>query len=371
MADGLSEPVFLLAAAAALALACRALRRGSVGAFTLAGLCSGLAYLTRPEGALIAGLTGLVLLGMQASARWRRPWRTVLLGGAGLAAAAAAVGGPFAWTIGGLTTKPTANDVIQHAVAEPPADPAGHAAGPVHAVWWPSNGSLPSQRTWWGLLALLEMLSRGFFYGYWVPVLLGLWWFRDRFRLVPGAWLLALLCLSLALLLYRVAQLLGYLSDRHMLLIILSGSYPGAAALARVAGRLAGPGRWSTVLLAAAVLGPLPRTLEPLHADRIAFRTAGCWLAAHTLPGDAILDPYGWAYYYAGRVFTEGLAPLPDGRPPVRYLVLDQSPNKRTRLPEQKGAEWMAKHFGRLWKTWQVPHGKTWTEVAVYELEGE
>jgi hypothetical protein len=372
MADGLSEPLFLLAAAAALAFACRALRSGSAPAFTLAGLCSGLAYLTRPEGALVAGITGLVLLGMQAYPRWRRPWRRFLLGGAGLVVGAAAVGGPFAWTIGGPTTKPTANDLIKKATAEPPPAAAGPgcATGPVQAVWWPANDSLPSQRHWWGLVALLAMLSRGFFYAYWVPALLGLWWFRDRFRLIPGVWVLALLCLTLALLLYRVAQLLGYLSDRHMLLIILSGSYFAAAALARVAGKVAGRGRWSAVLLAAAVLGPLPRTLEPPHADRTAFRTVGHWLAAHTLPGDAVLDPYQWAYYYAGRVFTEGAAALPASRPPVCYLVLDQSPNKKTRLPEQKGAELMARHFGKLMQTWQVPHGKTCTEVAVYELQG-
>ena len=75
MADGLSEPLFLLASAAALVFACRALRLGSAAAFALAGLCSGLAYLVRRRRRSIAAMTGLVLLGMQAVPRRRRPWR--------------------------------------------------------------------------------------------------------------------------------------------------------------------------------------------------------------------------------------------------------------------------------------------------------
>jgi 4-amino-4-deoxy-L-arabinose transferase-like glycosyltransferase len=371
MADGLSEPVFLLAAAAALVAAGRALRGGSPLAFALAGLCSGMAYLTRPEGALIACLTGVVLLGMQAAPRWRRPWGQVLLGGACLTAGAAAVGGPFAWTIGGLTTKPTANDLLRHLAEPPPAPaPAACGTGPVLAVWWPDEASPPSHRLWWGLGALLAVLSRGFCHFYWLPALLGLWWFRDRWRQAPVAWVMVLLCLSLAVLLYRVAQLKGYLSERHTLLILLCGSYFSAAGLARMAGCLAGGRPWSVALLAASLLAPLPRTLEPLHADRTVFRTAGRWLAEHTLPGDEVLDPYRWAYYYAGCVFTDGQEPSPAGRPPACYLVLDQSPNKKTHLEEHRGAEYMARHFGRLIKTWRQPFGSTWAEVGVYELSG-
>jgi hypothetical protein len=305
---------------------------------------------------------------MQAAPRWRRPWGQVLLGGACLTAGAAAVGGPFAWTIGGLTTKPTANDLLQHLTQPPPA-PAARGTGPVLAVWFPDEASPPSRRLWWGLGALLAVLSRGFCHFYWLPALLGLWWFRDRWRQAPIAWVMALLCLGLAVLLYRVAQLKGYLSDRHTLLILLCGSYYSAAGLARMAGCLA-RGPWSGTLLAASLLAPLPRTLEPLHADRVVFRTAGRWLADHTLPGDEVLDPYRWAYYYAGCVFTEGQEPSPAGRPPACYLVLDQSPNKKTHLEEHRGAEYMARHFGRLIETWRQPFGSTWTEVGVYELSG-
>src|SRR5262249_45727200 len=49
MADGLSDSLFLLWAATGLVFAARALRTGSLPGFALAGLATGLAYLTRPE----------------------------------------------------------------------------------------------------------------------------------------------------------------------------------------------------------------------------------------------------------------------------------------------------------------------------------
>src|SRR5579884_3271912 len=66
LADGLSEPLFLLLTASALLCAVRALRGSALTWYGLAGLFSGLAYLTRPEGALTAAATGAVLLASQA-----------------------------------------------------------------------------------------------------------------------------------------------------------------------------------------------------------------------------------------------------------------------------------------------------------------
>jgi hypothetical protein len=232
-------------------------------------------------------------------------------------------------------------------------------------------------------MSLLEVLSKGFFYVFWAPALLGLWWFRDRFRLVPGTWVLALLCATLGLLLYRVAQLMGYLSDRHTLVIVLAGSYfavaafdrvgrRGADLLARWRPRLAGTpwadGRWwSLALLLAATVSCLPRTLERLHAERTGFRAAGYWLAEHSLPGDLVLDPYCWAHYFAGRVFTEGVEGLEAHQPPVQYLVVEVSENKHTRLPEHHNAMVLT-HYGKEIHRWKVRRGKDRAAVVVYEL---
>ena len=67
------------------------------------------------------------------------------------------------------------------------------------------------------------MLSKAFFFVLWIPALIGLVYFRDRFRTVPGAWMLLLLCVLLGGLLYRVAVRMGYLSDRHTILILACG----------------------------------------------------------------------------------------------------------------------------------------------------
>src|SRR5439155_10473909 len=85
LADGLSEAVFLLFATSAMLWSVRALRRPRAGKdFALAGFFGGLAYLTRPEGALIVLATGLVLLAGQAVSGWRRSRRDLLLCGSAL-----------------------------------------------------------------------------------------------------------------------------------------------------------------------------------------------------------------------------------------------------------------------------------------------
>jgi hypothetical protein len=375
MADGLSEPLFLLGCAAALAFACHALRRGSVVSFSFAGLFGGLAYLTRPEGLFLPAFTGIVLLLAQAVPRWRHPWRRVLAGGTALTLGTLLLAGPFVCAIGGLTSKHTPGEILKNggvgaqniegrsSVHEPPGSP-------LWAVWWNEGKAPAAARVWWGFTTFLTVLSKAFFYVYWVPALVGLWWFRDRFRLVPGAWVMALSCATLAYFLYRVAQVMGYLSDRHTLLIVLCGGYFAVAALARLGeglARLTGV-RWgATAVLALAVASPLPRTLETLHFERAGFRTAGAWLAEHTLPGDFVFDPYCWANYYAGRVFTEGLVGLKRQQPPISYLVLEKSANKHTRLPEHIAAEKMAP-YGKVAQSWKVPRGKEEAEVVIYQL---
>jgi hypothetical protein len=387
MGDGLSEPFFLLGASTALVFACNALRRGSLVSFALAGAFSGLAYLTRPEGLLIAGLTGIVLLSLQISRRWHRPRRRVLAGGICLALGTVAVGGPYAWTIGGLTVKHTAkqlgNDAFGGLMAHGAAPPSFHS-GPMLAVWWEQGDTtLADQRAWWSLMSLLEMLSKAFFYFFWAPALLGLWLFRDRFRVVPGTWVLALLCAIVTFLLYRVAKVLGYLSDRHALLIVLGGNYFAVAALdwlgqsaagllRRIRPSLIGTSwvdgrRWSIGVLLAGTLCLLPRTLERLHVERSGFREAGSWLAQHTLPGDFVLDPYCWAHYFAGRVFTEGVEGLPAQQPAVWYLVVEESANKHTRLREHQ-ASLVLRHYGKPIRHWDVFRGKEPAKIVVYEV---
>ena len=400
MGDALSDTLFLLCACTGLWLATVALRRRSTGLFALTGLAGGLAYWTRPEGALVVAATGLVILGMQKTPR-RQSWRKVLIQGSALSLTALASITPYMILIGGLTVKNTPNLMINQQRPDAdwenrlrpqlpqPAEPQARAPRHRHSRaprWngdWLTTGFTrpgsvllaawfgPGDRTFdklaneitnlnelanyrqssrylWALKVFVYETGKGFFYVVWLPMLLGLWWRRDRFLVVPGVWVTLLVCLPLAVLLYFMAEKMGYLSDRHLLLIILCGSFWAVAGtfllgekLARGASRLWPTlaergwtdGRtWSLGLLLMMALAPMPRTLARLHSERAGFRSLGRWLAENTLPGDFIEDPYCWAYYYAGRVFVEGSRDLPVRKSSCFYVVLEQSKNRHARL---------------------------------------
>jgi hypothetical protein len=402
MADGLSEGVFLLFAVTALALATASLRTGSILGFALSGASGGLAYLTRPEGLVIPAAAGLTLLAVQLFARWRRPWRRVLACGAALAIAALIVSGPYMVLIRGLTVKNTGNYLMQEPVAriEPPttgaqpcatavsavlsnpitADTAvAHGRGPVFAVWWYGHPSDTAGRALWGLETLGEVLGKAFFFVFWVPALAGLAFFHRVFRTHPGAWMVLLVCAILAYLLYRVACGVGYLSDRHSILILACGVLWAAAALDAAGAWAAGlltrarptaagnwwaDGRaWAAALLVVAAAAPLARTLEPLHGDRGGFRIAGQWLAAHADPGDQVFDPFGWAAYYAGRDFRMG----EPQNVACNYVVLEAGAKHPSHLASLNEANEAAKTGSEKCR-FPAGRGADGADVVVYKL---
>ncbi len=57
--------------------------------------------------------------------------------------------------------------------------------------------------------------------------------------------------------------------------------------------------RWGIVLGGLVVIGAAMQ-LRPEHLSRAGHRDAGRWLAAHTQPGEAILDTRGWAAFVSG-----------------------------------------------------------------------
>ncbi|HTU88918.1 MAG TPA: glycosyltransferase family 39 protein [Gemmataceae bacterium] len=428
MGDALSDTFFLLFACTGLWLASRALRKRSLWLFALTGFSGALAYWTRPEGALVVAAAGLVLVGVQWSRSWRQTWRNMLLQGSALSLPALVVMAPYMLLIGGLTVKNTPNLMINQQRPDadwenrlrpqppPNAEPQTRATQPssvlLAAFFGPGDRTFdrlaneitnlhdlanhrPASRYLWALKAFVFETGKGFFYVVWLPVVLGLWWRRDRFLVVPGVWVTLLVCLPLAVLLFLMAEKMGYLSDRHLLLIILCGTYWAVAGTfllgeklalgaARLWPTLAGRGwtdgrTWSFALLLLFVLAPLPRTLARLHAERSGFRSLGHWLAKNTMPGDYIEDPYCWAYYYAGRVFVEGRPDLPVHKPSCFYVVLEKSKNRHTRLVSlQKAVEKIlaqkeAKvvhaldvrrgHEKATLQVWQVPGAYQWSPM--------
>jgi hypothetical protein len=373
MGDGLSEPLFLLLAATALLGAARGLRTGAAVWFAVAGLFGGLAYLTRPEGLLLVAAAGLVLLALTLLGRWRGGGRHFLLCGAAMTAALLAVALPYMLTIGGLTVKPSARDVA----GLPKIEAAAETALPL-ATWKP--GWQPGAHGgWnWAVPAVGAALAHGFFFVLWLPALLGLVWHRGLFGRSPAAWLLLLTAAAVVTAVGKVAEHLAYVSDRHLALVLLAGFYWAAAGLVLLGDGLAARlQRWRPAnvrpeaagwllgglvpLLACAV--PLVKTLEVLHEDRLGFRQAGAWLAENANPDDVIVDPFRWAEYYAGRTLREPRDGGQTGLRPSAYVVVEESANGHSHLPEAAEALQLAQK-GQLVKSWQAPRGR----VAVYEV---
>ncbi|MFL5240748.1 MAG: glycosyltransferase family 39 protein [Gemmataceae bacterium] len=396
LADGLSEATFLLFAITAVLFAAKALRSRSLFLFGICGLLSGLAYLVRPEGALVAGSTALVLIGMQAAVRWRQTWVQLGLSGFCLLLGWCLVAAPYMHAIGGFTVKLSSKFMLDPSLKlSPPAppdvvwqepEPAGfcgpYAGSHLLAVWL--NDAKSSSLTS-GLRALGFEVAKGFGFLAWIPALSGMWWFRDRLRFHPGSWVLVLIAGALWMLLWRLAAVVGYVSERHTILLILFGCYPAVAVLLKLGQRITvnlktygrrlekpyfssainfgfGPG----LLVIAFLVSFLPKSFEPLHANRSGFRDAGFWLVEHTHSCDRVLDPYCWTHYYAGRVFQEGnpQEPLP-GYKPLCYVVLELSGNAHLRLNDIPAAKQLASE-GRLVYEWEGARKKDLCIVQVY-----
>jgi 4-amino-4-deoxy-L-arabinose transferase-like glycosyltransferase len=296
--DGLNEATYLLFAVTALGLAWLALRRRAAIWFGLCGVCGGLAYLIRPEGALIVVVTALVLVAGQSVAGWRRPWTSVLSGMAALLLCAVVIGGPLYLLSGRIILKPSGK-VLESSEATPvlPENvPAarqqiseGSVSGsPLWAVWW-----IDERQTWptldwrWGTQAVLHEAIKGFYHVLWLPALFGLMWFWRRTSSEPGAWVIGLVCLGIFGLLLRLASMMGYVSDRHMLLIVLCGCFWIVAGLevwtqwlAKFARRWVEPARavpWGCgILVVMAIVTAIPQTvraaaLRPKRISRSGF----------------------------------------------------------------------------------------------------
>jgi hypothetical protein len=386
LADGLSEALFFLFAATALWLAVVALDRRSPWPFAGAGAFGALAYLTRPEGALIVAATGAVLVALQARRATRRPWGNFALSAASLGLATLLLAGPFVLTVRGLTPTYTGNELLPKVGAErQPADSSDRGAAAslrpeVFGVYWPGDiagaGADADKRMGWGLTTLLGELWKGSFYVLGLPAALALWWRRDHFRLVPGAWVLAVVCGVMLLLLYLLAVRMGYLSERHTLLILFCGGYWAAAGLllagdwlaARLPARRGARADWlSPVFVVLACAAGATRTLEPLHGERTGFREAGRWLAEHAGPSDKIDDPYAWAKYYAGRYFTEEAPPHVPGTRHSVYVVVEWSANKHPRLPPESNMQYVFEHGERI-NSWPVRRGRETAEIVLYHV---
>jgi hypothetical protein len=385
LSDALSEGVFLLLIATGLWLALQAFRTGSRVRFAACGLCSGLAYLTRPEGVLLVAATGMVLLGLQLAPARRRPWSQVASCAAALVVAALAVSSPYMAVIRNFTNKTTGLEILEGASSkrlDSPARPtltviplAVYGADSKDFDFWKHHA--------WCLKSVGLEIMKGYHYIAWFPALLGLVWYRRRLWEVPGAWVLIVLMVLDLVVLWRVAFVAGYVAQRHSLLTVMVSLFWAVAMMMTIVAALVAALRrlallstteklwtkaeaWSMLLLLGLAVSGLPKTLEPLHRNRAGFHAAGQWLAARIQPGEQILDPFCWAEYYAGQVHEQVLHPTPFGRP--TYVVLGGSKNEHERLPAVPAARFFAAE-GTLVYHWPIkPAQSTAEEVLVYQI---
>ncbi|HEX5445875.1 MAG TPA: glycosyltransferase family 39 protein, partial [Pirellulales bacterium] len=184
---------------------------------------------------------------------------------------------------------------------------------------------------------LVEELAQTLHYGLGALAIAGLWLWRRRLH-TPLDRFMQLLCAALLLASLSVAARSGYLSTRHLLLLVVLAL--GWAAMGALA-----IGDWlvefyrghslnvkadrkmvtcSLVFLALAnCMGDL---LRPLHASRAAHREAAEWLKAHAAVRDVVLDSRGWTALYTGRkTYRYEAAQAAFSDPALAYVVVEQT----------------------------------------------
>ena len=360
-ADGLTEPLFLLLVMSTVLLGYVALRGSVWWHFALCGLMGGMAYLVRPEGALFPVCVGLILVFRRIS-QGTGPWFPQA---AALAISFLVLAAPFVAVVGKLTSKPTANRVLTADQVVAPL-PSGT---PLLGSWFTSS-SHGMGREAWAFWIFFGMLARGTLFVLWLPAFLTLVFCRNAIWSQPGTWALALACTLLEFLLQRVAATMGYLSDRHMVIVIAMAAIMAGGGLIVFAERFSG---WRRLVLACLLVIPvsavgLYRTAEPLHTNRDGFRQAGLWLAGNVPIGDEVQDPFCWTHFYAGRIFLESeTRGLPISHPMRKFVVVDRSASKHERLPIIP-EETLKKQGGKPVFIYESKKRKSGEAVVVYEV---
>jgi hypothetical protein len=337
--DALTEGTYLLVAATAVMLGVRAVRRPGVGGFLLCGLATGATYLIRPEGLIVAAAVGATAVALGLARRWPRDLAAGRV--TALVVGVAFLAGPYMGLIEGLSNKSSPKEMLNPDLnpraklyrGQAAAVPQPVVAAPLFADWREGG---ENRILWAGQAIVAETVQALYF----VPAglaVLAVVLLRRRVAADPGLWVLLALAALSALLLLVLGLKVGYVSERHTILLVLVGCLLAAAALEPVAALVRNRVRPEWLLCALAVAA-LPATLKPLHANREGHKYAGRWLAAHATEQDCVIDPFEWALWYSGRSLYF-IPPDPEN-PVVTYAVVDDRtrPDEHVRLPRLEAA---------------------------------
>jgi hypothetical protein len=377
--DGLTEGVYLLVTAVGVVLGVRAVRRPRISGFLLCGLATGLGYLVRPEGLLIAVGPCAVVFWLAVTRQWARDAAlarlTALLVGVALVAV------PYMVLIGQFSNKVTATDMLNFGPPKRFHDgPDANRAAPARlllAAWWDPERDAATPHGLWAVKAVVKEMSQSGNYVVWPLAAFAAFALRRRFASEPGLWVLAVLVGFNFLLLVYLAARRGYVSERHTMLLTVLGCQFAAAGLPLLAaaiGQLVPRAeRWgvrvtAAGLLVALVASTLPFVFRSMHAHREGHRHAGLWLASRLSDRDAIVDPYCWAEWYAGRTLYR-IAWNPSPSRNTYVIVENTSLSPHSRLPELPVAKaYLAYPSARAVYHWPENVPKEEAAVVVYKL---
>ncbi len=382
--DGLSDSLFLLTSTTALWFAAIGFRRTSVAWFALAGLTSGLAYLVRPEGLIVAFVAVLVMIWCKL--RGDLSWRLLLGRGSVLATGVLIMAGPYIATIGRLTNKATGEGLLHWLQGEemrpswistevPNSDfRVANCSVNFPLADYIHSGTKPDA-AWAGKALARELLKASF---YVLPLFsaIGFVLLWPRVRGDAAVLLLVALGLCNTILLWAVAMGAGYVAERHTLLIVLCSCYFAAASFPLLGERLASIPRlgrigsascWASFIAVAFVAASAPAGLKTLHAGRSGHREAGLWIAAQHEPKAIILDPFSWCEFYAGNIRLPST--MSDDKHVV-YSVMEKGVNEHLRLHMMKFARYFSERSALVYQ-WPENAPDDRVKVQVYRWQGD
>lgn len=352
-ADGLSDSTHLALFCTALWAASHYFQRERLGSAAWlfgCGACSALALTARSEAIVLPFATLTTLLILQ-TLRKQSPWRRLANGAAALVTGLAVVFVPYlivsdacSWPamvarlIGrhGAAEAAPLNDFTS-AVHPGTAEPRWHMPGTGRLVFGKKDTSTTTRFR--GYLAaaskLCTELAQTLHYWLGAAALVGLWTARKTLS-APLDRFMQCLCATLVASAIFVAAQAGYLSTRHVLLLVVLGL--GWAAVGTLA-----LGGWVSALVArasrfrvlrgslgiaialSAIVACGADCLPPLHASRKAHREAAQWLLEHAGPVEAVLDSRGFTALYTGRkTYRYEAAQAAFADPELTYVVVER-----------------------------------------------
>jgi 4-amino-4-deoxy-L-arabinose transferase-like glycosyltransferase len=324
--DTLADSVGLFMTFLSLWLGARAVRTQSWRLAAGCGLTAGAGYLGRPEVILVAVAVGVAWIALRARDGWsavvsRLPALCVLV------VATALLPGYYAVVKGEISEKLAvrhgamlgSNRILHRAV--PQQLPQG-----LDDPRWDFSPKEETDRIpiqgW--RIAVVRIAGKWWEQLCWFFAVMTVWglvrkgYIRDSLpqrdpddaRGVEGTILLSYACVySLALV--RNSAVLGYLSGRHVMALVIT-SAPWAAAGAYVCGRglarqfdlSTRATRWlSGAVMALTACASIVVQMQPNHVNHLSrwgHWAAGHWLAAHARPDELVLDTRGWGRFISG-----------------------------------------------------------------------